>query len=237
MSEDKKLACRNCGKEFLFTMGEQDFYQRKGLNLPGRCPECRPARQIQRKPVVCSQCKTELDKDSSIFCTACMASIHLESELSLKQKQKAVEEAQSKLRAGETHNAKIMASLSEMQSGLQQSKAQNEELDASLKEKERLIAMLETSLGEKERLIAELNSEMRNVSQELESVRQFHSDLRWIHPSMDRLQERLDALEHGQNKINQRMLQLVEKMHELNNAPGILETIKRTFRNSLSPRT
>jgi len=39
---DKTLTCRDCGIEFTFTAGEQEFYQAKGLvNEPGRCPECR----------------------------------------------------------------------------------------------------------------------------------------------------------------------------------------------------
>jgi CxxC-x17-CxxC domain-containing protein len=44
--KDKKLVCRECGNEFLFTAGEQAFFQQKGLvNEPGRCPECRIRRR------------------------------------------------------------------------------------------------------------------------------------------------------------------------------------------------
>ena len=43
---DKPLTCRECGTEFLFTAGEQEFYQQKGFtNEPGRCPTCRAARR------------------------------------------------------------------------------------------------------------------------------------------------------------------------------------------------
>ena len=43
---DKNLVCRECGVEFLFTEGEQEFYQKRGLlNEPSRCPECRSARR------------------------------------------------------------------------------------------------------------------------------------------------------------------------------------------------
>ncbi|MFD3156451.1 zinc-ribbon domain-containing protein [Haloimpatiens sp. FM7330] len=46
---DKKLICADCGKEFLFTEGEQQFYKEKGFeNEPKRCPECRRARKQQR---------------------------------------------------------------------------------------------------------------------------------------------------------------------------------------------
>ena len=43
---DKKLVCKECQKEFVFTVGEQEFYKEKGfLNEPQRCPECRRARK------------------------------------------------------------------------------------------------------------------------------------------------------------------------------------------------
>ena len=46
---DKMLTCRDCGMEFTFTAGEQEFYQAKGLvNEPGRCPECRALRREGR---------------------------------------------------------------------------------------------------------------------------------------------------------------------------------------------
>ena len=42
MYEDEKLVCEDCGMEFMFTVGEQEFYAEKGLvNKPKRCPECR----------------------------------------------------------------------------------------------------------------------------------------------------------------------------------------------------
>ena len=43
---DKTLTCRDCGTQFTFTQGEQEFYQSKGLvNEPTRCPDCRSARK------------------------------------------------------------------------------------------------------------------------------------------------------------------------------------------------
>ncbi|KOA18190.1 hypothetical protein CLHOM_30680 [Clostridium homopropionicum DSM 5847] len=46
---DKTLVCKDCGKDFVFTEGEQEFYKEKGFeNEPVRCPECRKARKQQR---------------------------------------------------------------------------------------------------------------------------------------------------------------------------------------------
>jgi CxxC-x17-CxxC domain-containing protein len=45
---DKTLVCRECGRDFVFTAGEQEFFAQKGFtNEPGRCPECRAARKAR----------------------------------------------------------------------------------------------------------------------------------------------------------------------------------------------
>jgi CxxC-x17-CxxC domain-containing protein len=43
---DKTITCRDCGQSFVFTAGEQEFYEQKGFNNePTRCPSCRQARK------------------------------------------------------------------------------------------------------------------------------------------------------------------------------------------------
>jgi DNA-directed RNA polymerase subunit RPC12/RpoP len=47
---DKNLVCKDCGKEFVFTEGEQAFYKEKGFeNEPQRCPDCRRAKKAERR--------------------------------------------------------------------------------------------------------------------------------------------------------------------------------------------
>ena len=47
--EDKTLTCKDCGQEFTFKVGEQEFFKEKGFeNDPVRCPACRKARKQQR---------------------------------------------------------------------------------------------------------------------------------------------------------------------------------------------
>lgn len=66
---DKLLICRDCDKEFVFTVGEQEFYASKGLqHEPRRCPDCRNARRQADGPghggrpqramhdVICNSC-------------------------------------------------------------------------------------------------------------------------------------------------------------------------------------
>lgn len=48
--EDKTLTCVDCGVEFVFTQGEQEFYAEKGFtNEPKRCPDCRKQKKQQRR--------------------------------------------------------------------------------------------------------------------------------------------------------------------------------------------
>src|SRR5205823_14121748 len=46
--QDKTLTCKDCGQEFIWTAGEQEFYASRGLqNAPTRCPADRAARRAQ----------------------------------------------------------------------------------------------------------------------------------------------------------------------------------------------
>jgi CxxC-x17-CxxC domain-containing protein len=46
MYNDKNLLCKDCGNEFVYTAGEQEFYAEKGFqNEPARCKDCRTARK------------------------------------------------------------------------------------------------------------------------------------------------------------------------------------------------
>ncbi len=88
--EDKTLACRDCGQEFTFTAGEQEFYLSRGLqNEPSRCTECRSARRRERQggynqprqmyDVVCADCGVETTvpfkpRDGRpVYCKECYA--------------------------------------------------------------------------------------------------------------------------------------------------------------------
>jgi chromosome segregation ATPase len=190
------LTCRQCGKEFVFTKNEQEFYELKGFTSPGRCQECRSTKQSQPHHLVCSQCGTELEKGTSIYCTACLASANLEFELKTKQSQRAASAAHAKLQASESQKAEL----------------------AEL-------------LRQKEQLIAELELKINSLSEDLEKAKQFHTILGSFQPTLNSIEEKLEALEYDQNKINERMLQLVQKMHEMYENTGLLEMFKRSLRH------
>ena len=86
MYEDKTLTCKDCGQEFVFTAGEQEFYAEKGfVNEPQRCKECRTARKNAAKGAreyhigVCAACGGEAKTpfvpkdDRPIYCSECFA--------------------------------------------------------------------------------------------------------------------------------------------------------------------
>src|SRR4051812_4908531 len=46
---DRPIHCIDCKNEFIFTTGEQEFYERKGFKeVPKRCKPCREARKTRR---------------------------------------------------------------------------------------------------------------------------------------------------------------------------------------------
>ena len=86
MYEDKTLVCKECGNEFVFTAGEQEFYAERGFqNEPQRCKACRDARKnATRGPrefftATCARCGGEAKvpfqpkSDRPVFCSECFA--------------------------------------------------------------------------------------------------------------------------------------------------------------------
>lgn len=86
--QDKTLECRDCGDEFVFTVGEQEFYASRGLmNEPTRCPACRQQRRQQRDSaqgaprqlheVTCAECGGVARvpfiprQDRPVYCSTC----------------------------------------------------------------------------------------------------------------------------------------------------------------------
>ena len=46
---DKTFVCRDCGQDFVFTGGEQEFFAQQGFeHPPSRCSDCRATRKSQR---------------------------------------------------------------------------------------------------------------------------------------------------------------------------------------------
>ena len=89
--KDKILVCKDCGNEFIFTAGEQEFYDEKGFQgEPTRCKSCRRARQSNRTSgtpalvyeAVCAKCGKSIQvsfeprEDLPVYCDECFAALN-----------------------------------------------------------------------------------------------------------------------------------------------------------------
>ncbi|MBY0547564.1 MAG: zinc-ribbon domain-containing protein [Candidatus Obscuribacterales bacterium] len=87
MMSDRSLNCRKCGSRFLFSIGEQEYFQTKGLsNEPKKCPNCRVLCRVERDgkdvntttEVSCDQCGTatrvpfQPRGHKPVLCTLCL---------------------------------------------------------------------------------------------------------------------------------------------------------------------
>ena len=86
MYEDKTLVCNECGAEFVFTAGEQEFYAEKGFqNEPKKCKACRDKRKNATRETrevftaPCAECGGEAKlpfqptSDRPVYCSECFA--------------------------------------------------------------------------------------------------------------------------------------------------------------------
>ncbi len=70
--EDKKLVCRDCGVQFVWTAGEQEFFSKKGFtNIPSRCPECRKKNRNKKDKPTQNQKFETSDNPTIIKCKNC----------------------------------------------------------------------------------------------------------------------------------------------------------------------
>ena len=86
--QDQTLTCRDCGKQFTWTAGEQEFYQQKGFtNPPSRCQDCRRNKKQQVRGnrqmfnVKCANCGKDAQVpfepkgDRPVYCNDCFRSM------------------------------------------------------------------------------------------------------------------------------------------------------------------
>ena len=86
--QDETLKCRDCGRDFIFSAGEQEFFATKGFqNKPVRCRDCRDKRRRERDggeaparqmfTVTCAECGCETQvpfeprNDRPVYCREC----------------------------------------------------------------------------------------------------------------------------------------------------------------------
>lgn len=97
MLQDRALVCRDCSEEFIFSAGEQTFFQSKGLlNDPQRCLSCRAAAKRARviggprefHAAICGTCGGQAivpfapRNDRPIYCSSCYDKVQAAREVS-----------------------------------------------------------------------------------------------------------------------------------------------------------
>jgi len=81
---DKSMVCQDCGEEFIWSAGAQEFYAVMGFgDDPKRCPKCRRMRRIGDRPpppqhrIICAACGKEDSvpfvpmEGRPVFCRKC----------------------------------------------------------------------------------------------------------------------------------------------------------------------
>jgi CxxC-x17-CxxC domain-containing protein len=71
--EDTNIACIDCGKDFVWTVGEQIFFRDKGLqNPPKRCKECKHAKNERLNAILTANDTGIKQKiEVAVYCAKC----------------------------------------------------------------------------------------------------------------------------------------------------------------------
>jgi len=71
--KDKNILCIDCGIDFVWAVGEQEFFHDKGLkNPPKRCKDCKKAKNERISAVANAQKSGVKQKiEVSVFCARC----------------------------------------------------------------------------------------------------------------------------------------------------------------------
>ncbi len=219
-----KLICRDCGRQFLFTEGEQEFYERLGFNHPSRCRDCRSTnekqnghlnctecgvklqngatvyceqclRSLQLAHVRCSQCGATQGADTLFYCATCFKKVQLETERQIEKHKKAASAAESKLQAAESTNE-------EMQRALYEAKQR----------------------------IAELELKADNLNQDLEKAYQFQVASGWLKPALEDIADRLAALEQAERETSTSLTAAIHKAHTMCLNTSLWQVVKRSIK-------
>jgi hypothetical protein len=203
-SSDIIIACRECGKEFAFTIAEQEFYEQKGWSQPKRCKDCRLGRRNEPQYFICFECGSVLDNTMTVYCSNChvssIAGTQLEYELKDRQKDKALEEALASLDSVVNEKRALQETLSQ----------KGQAMDDLKQEVERL------------------NSELKEVRQFHSALDQ------WLQPALSslegKMEEKLESVEQRQNTLFDKLSQLTHRLQEIKEGlqkMSLLDLLKR----------
>jgi hypothetical protein len=240
------LTCRQCGKQFIFTESEQQFYQQKGFTTPNHCRDCRSARRTQTAPV-CSKCGKMINNIGDVLCVSCLETIRLGLDLETRKLREGLDEVNAKLAAHESEKTRLIDSLNANLAAMESEKVRflndsESKLMALESEKAGLVQETERNLGlaetEKQRLVllleqetkltADLQERLNQAGIDLEKACKFRASLDYLDPALNNIGKRLEALERNQEHIKQALLLFTQNLDQV--TQNRFEFFKRFFR-------
>jgi hypothetical protein len=219
-----KLTCRDCGRQFLFTEGEQEFYERMGFNHPSRCRDCRSIKEKQNGHLNCAECGVKLQNDAAVYCEQCLRSLQLAhfscSQCGVTQGADTLVYCAACFKKvqldTERQIEKYKKAASAAESKLQATESTNEEL--------------QRALYEAKQRIAELELKAENLNQDLEKAYHFQVASGWLKPALDDIAERLAALEQAERETSTSLAAAIRKVHTVCRNISLWQVMKRSLR-------
>jgi DNA repair exonuclease SbcCD ATPase subunit len=224
---DISITCSQCGKKFIFSEDEQEFYRGKGYTPPLRCKQCRSARQ--QRSDACSKCGDTFIEGSPQYCAACFIDVQLEFEQKAQGLKNLLQEAESKLQVLEAEKTKIQTDAS---LGL---RAVENEKNRVIEETRRQLAAAESEktalaemLAQKEKTLSGLEQRLDGIIREMQKGFK-DKDMQRSEPMLNSLKAKIEALEMNQNSLKELLLKLIEKDSN-HRVPNFLDNLKTLFR-------
>jgi len=219
-----KLTCRDCGRQFLFTEGEQEFYERMGFNHPTRCRDCRATKEKQNGHLNCAECGVKLQNGASVYCEQCLRSLQL-AHFSCSQ-------------CGETQEAGIPVYCAtcfkkiqlDTERQMEKYKRAASAAESKLQATESSNEEMQTALYEAKQRIAELELKAENLNQDLEKAYHFQVASGWLKPALNDIAERLEALEQTERENSTRLANAIHRVHTACRNTSLWQMVKRSLK-------
>jgi hypothetical protein len=226
---DISITCSQCGKKFIFSEDEQEFYKSKGYTPPLHCKQCRSARQQRNSE--CTRCGNKLVESAPQYCAACLINVQLDFEQKALGLKSQLQEAEARWQAVSAEKAKMQT---EASLGLQFLEAEKnkllEETRLNMVAVESEKAALVELLRQKESTIADLEQRLDRMNREIRGAPK-ESDLQCSGALLHCLKEKIESLERNQNNLKELLIKFIEMNHHNHRNPHILESFKSFFRS------
>ena len=81
-----------------------------------------------------------------------------------------------------------------------------------------------------EQLITELEQKVNNLNMEINMKDQLLTSTQWIHPALNKIEQRLDAMEYDHHQSSQHLLKEIQAIHNSRMINRIFAVIKHSLK-------